>query len=362
MLNRAKEIYNYLMDEESRDVFINKMMYTVSGDYSFINTIVDKYASKNDRVCNPEFEKKLNNSISDKNIPVIIYGAGIVGKLIYTMVPKERMLCFCDMNKDLEGREIDGIKIVSPEEIYKEKKDAYIILAIWQQYMPEVKMNFKNAGYDIDSLIEGTEFFLMKGIANDMYFDEDIVKLSKDEVFIDCGSYDLSTSEDLISRRNDIKKIMIIFGAIIILVGVFTWIIISTFFEKEVYNQVVTPDNVDKMIESIDQKEVAAPGSFEVLMNTTWSFKSSEESSFDAQIANSTYNKDTMYFTIKIDGSEKDIYTSPYVPVGSALENIKLDKKLNKGNYDCVLTYHIVDKEFSEKSTVSVSMKIIIQN
>jgi len=207
MLNRAKEIYNYLMDEESRDVFINKMMYTVSGDYSFINTIVDKYASKNDRVCNPEFEKKLNNSISDKNIPVIIYGAGIVGKLIYTMVPKERMLCFCDMNKDLEGREIDGIKIVSPEEIYKEKKDAYIILAIWQQYMPEVKMNFKNAGYDIDSLIEGTEFFLMKGIANDMYFDEDIVKLSKDEIFIDCGSYDLSTSEDLISRRNDIKKI-----------------------------------------------------------------------------------------------------------------------------------------------------------
>jgi len=163
-------------------------------------------------------------------------------------------------------------------------------------------------------------------------------------------------------KKKSQKKIMIIFGAIIILVGVFTWIIISTFFEKEVYNQVVTPDNVDKMIESIDQKEVAAPGSFEVLMNTTWSFKSSEESSFDAQIANSTYNKDTMYFTIKIDGSEKDIYTSPYVPVGSALENIKLDKKLNKGNYDCVLTYHIVDKEFSEKSTVSVSMKIIIQN
>lgn len=164
------------------------------------------------------------------------------------------------------------------------------------------------------------------------------------------------------SRRGSSKNLLFILGAVIIVAGIFTWLIISSLFEKEVFNQVVTPDNVDQIIESIDAKDILPTGSYEVLMNTTWNFSSSEESSYDAYIANSSYNSNTMYFTIRIEDSDEDIYTSPYVPVGSSLEDIRLDTQLKKGSYDCVLTYHLVDEGHTEISKVSVSMTIVIQN
>lgn len=207
MLEELGKIYHYLDDEESKYIFLNKIMYEISGRYQYINNIIDRYASKDERVCNPEYEKRLNDSISDKDRSVVIYGAGIVGKVFLSMIPKDRITCFCDINKDLHGTEIEGIPILSPEEVFKDKKNSYVIFAIWHNYIPEVRRNFENAGFSPEDLIDGTGFFMIRTICGDIYFDPQIIKYDSEEVFLDCGSYDLYTSEQLLGKCKNVKKI-----------------------------------------------------------------------------------------------------------------------------------------------------------
>lgn len=143
---------------------------------------------------------------------------------------------------------------------------------------------------------------------------------------------------------------------------VLTGIIIFLIMGKESYNQVVTPANIEEVISKVKKEEMTTVGSYEVLMNTTWDFKSSKEASYDAVVGNSVYNKNTVYFTIKLADTNQEIYKSPYLKVGSDLKHIKLKENLKKGTYDCVMTYHLVDSDFKEISTVSVTMSIIIHN
>jgi hypothetical protein len=48
------------------------------------------------------------------------------------------------------------------------------------------------------------------------------------------------------------------------------------------------------------------------------------------------------------------------IPVGSHLEDITLDKELDDGTYDCVVTYTLVDDDQNPISTVRVALTIVI--
>lgn len=85
----------------------------------------------------------------------------------------------------------------------------------------------------------------------------------------------------------------------------------SVFGGNDKVNVVVTPDNVQDMIEELDEKERIPVGSYEVNMNNRWTFPTSYTASTDAYIGNSINNQHTVYFTIALKGSEEDFYTSP---------------------------------------------------
>jgi hypothetical protein len=125
-------------------------------------------------------------------------------------------------------------------------------------------------------------------------------------------------------------------------------------------NVVVTPDNVEEVIQQLSDDERVAPGSYEVTMNTTWNFKNASSASDNAYVENSTSNTNDVYFDITLANTEEKIYSSPVLPVGSHLENITLDKALDDGTYDCVITYTLVDDEQNALSSVRVSMKIVV--
>lgn len=126
-------------------------------------------------------------------------------------------------------------------------------------------------------------------------------------------------------------------------------------------NAVVTPDNVQELIAELNEQERVPIGSFEVNMNNSWTFPDSHSAATDAYIGNSINNQNTVYFTIALKGSEEPFYTSPYIPVGSRMENVTLDCDLAAGTYDTVLTYHLVDSEYQNMSRVSVALEIIIE-
>jgi hypothetical protein len=125
-------------------------------------------------------------------------------------------------------------------------------------------------------------------------------------------------------------------------------------------NVVVTPDNVEETIAQLEESDYVTAGSYEVVMNTTWNFKDGASASEDAYVENSVDNTNDVYFDITLADTGENIYSSPVIPIGSHLEDITLDKELEDGTYDCVMTYTLVDGEQNPLSTVRVTMTIVI--
>ena len=127
-------------------------------------------------------------------------------------------------------------------------------------------------------------------------------------------------------------------------------------------NVVVTPDNVQEVVKAMEEEDVVQAGSYEVTMNTTWNFKDGASASENAYVENAVSNTNDVYFDITLADTEENIYSSPVLPIGSHLEDITLDKALEAGTYDCVITYTLIDEEQKPLSTVRVSLTIIVES
>lgn len=168
------------------------------------------------------------------------------------------------------------------------------------------------------------------------------------------------------------NKIILIVGAIVI-VALLVVILILLLGKKQDTNNtaqqeekravVVSQDKAEEIAEEMIQEEYVAPGYYEAVMSTTWHFANGDAGSEDSYVENITTNTNDVYFDLFVsDDEEHAIYESPVIPRGEKLENIKLDKKLSAGTYDCVLIYHLVDEEQKPISEVRVGLNIVIEN
>lgn len=122
---------------------------------------------------------------------------------------------------------------------------------------------------------------------------------------------------------------------------------------------VVNEDNVDDILTEL---EGSNPGTYQVVMNSTWHFKDGAAHSDNAYVENSKENTNPVYFDVTRSDTDETIFESPIIPVGNYLEKITLDKKLSAGTYDCVATYHLLDEKEETVSTVRVALTIIIDS
>lgn len=124
---------------------------------------------------------------------------------------------------------------------------------------------------------------------------------------------------------------------------------------------IVTEDNVDEVM--AQAAEPVEAGYYNCEMNVEWHFEDATKPSYDAYVANSVINTHTVYFDVNLeDSDELLVYSSPYMPVGSELEDIQLTEELEAGTYPAVVTYHLVDEEKNELSTVAVTVTLFIEN
>lgn len=132
--------------------------------------------------------------------------------------------------------------------------------------------------------------------------------------------------------------------------------------EKEPVNRniVVNEQNVEEVLAQLPEQRTPV-GSYEVTMNSTWRFANGEAASENAYVKNAEANINSVYFDVTRVDTEETLYESPILPVGSYLENITLDSKLPAGNYDCLITYHLLNEENVSISTVKLTLTIIIE-
>lgn len=160
-----------------------------------------------------------------------------------------------------------------------------------------------------------------------------------------------STQKTKLSRKN---RIIIAVTAVVFvaLIATIVYLLLRK-DDKEIDTRptVVTEDNVDEVIAAMNEPVV--DGSYEVTMNTEWTF---DGNSSDAYVENSANNSRTVYFDVTLADTGELVYSSPYVPVGEKVKGFALDTKLESGTYNAVVTYHLVDDNKEEVSNLSVTV------
>lgn len=157
------------------------------------------------------------------------------------------------------------------------------------------------------------------------------------------------------------KKYLVIFCIILFVV-----IVLAVFFlfrkeeDKSERETVVTEENVEKVKQQL--QEPVEDGYYKTKMSVDWTFEDGKAVSSDAYVANSKDNTRKVYFDLNLADTNELVYSSPYLPVGTELKEIKLDKDLSAGDYECILTYHLVDDEDEELTTLSVTVNLHILN
>lgn len=167
------------------------------------------------------------------------------------------------------------------------------------------------------------------------------------------------------------KKKKIMLAAIVVILG----IIISMMFVIVIHNNnkqnvpkpygnsqyFMDENNLVPIETDIANFEKVEEGLFEVNMNVTWHFKNGSNTSENAYVANSDSNNCPVVFDISLSGTEDLIYTSTVIPVGSKLNEITLNEDLEPGSYPAVCTYHLLNEDGDEISTVGVNLTLVVE-
>lgn len=122
----------------------------------------------------------------------------------------------------------------------------------------------------------------------------------------------------------------------------------------------VDEDSTEDIMSEMSEK--VAEGMFECKMTTTWTFENADSVSPNAYVANVENNLHTLYFDVYESSTDELLYSSPMLPVGTELKDIKLEKKLSAGDHDAVVMYTLVDEDYEEVSTVGFNITISVRN
>lgn len=129
--------------------------------------------------------------------------------------------------------------------------------------------------------------------------------------------------------------------------------------------EVVTRENVNDILsrlEKPDSPAAAEDASYYVVMTSSWTFDTGSSVSQDAYVENNTDNQNTIYFTVTLPGEKAPVYISPLIPVGSSINDIRLDTNLSAGTYDALLTYYLLDGDGKCVSTIPMKLIITVNN
>ena len=157
------------------------------------------------------------------------------------------------------------------------------------------------------------------------------------------------------------KKVTIVAFAVLCIALVVCVVLLLTRSKeesKELDRDFVDQPNTDTVMEDIGDK--VAEGMFECSMTTSWVFEDGKSESPNAYVANVENNLHTIYFDVYNSATDELLYSSPMLPVGTEIKNIKLDKELQKGEYDAVVMYTLVNEENEEVSSVGFNITISV--
>lgn len=191
------QIYNSLLDEESKALYRANMIWRIMGEAEFYKSVAELDAGR-DFGWNELMDYEYFNNPDHRGI--ILFGSGTQGlEFYYQLVTLGyRLLGFCDNNKGRVGTNYLGLEVLSVEQVLQDYQDAFIVVTPCK-YGQKIFQQLVSLGFNKDNIcVPMTGFACIYNVMREQYFDKNIMKPSDNEVFIDAGAYDGNTVLDFV--------------------------------------------------------------------------------------------------------------------------------------------------------------------
>lgn len=178
-----EDIYHCLGDEQSKEIFADRLLYSFTGDARYIQNIVQRTGEG----------KNIYDRLKSNSRKKVIFGAGIWGKNILNAYRDVEFECFIDNQESDEKRVYYGLPVLSFSQFLAEHRDAMVVISS-RLYHQEMYQQLADAGIPETCIIDAGGS--IDQMSRKQYFDLPELKLSQsgDEVFVDGGSFDGQTS------------------------------------------------------------------------------------------------------------------------------------------------------------------------
>lgn len=196
-------VYSQLEDEESKFIYKNRELFNRDGNYKWIGEIIDKYVPQfSENKWYPGKDMKLFQDIKERGKNVVIFGAGVRGMRILDICARQNIVVdyLCDSNSAvINGNGDNDITIISPDYLEENKiyKDHSIIISPMYGYN-EILSRLLQMNCSMSDIYIYAKYAQI-GLEN-QYFDEKVIRLEDNEVFVDGGCYDFSTGRVFIEK------------------------------------------------------------------------------------------------------------------------------------------------------------------
>lgn len=211
MFEKIKEVYCLLEDDESKEIFLNRILWNITGERKYIDKMVSIYFERMKKTWeSPEHVgeiKEMRNLIGNRR--VIIYGIGNCGFVTLALLCSEmqdvNLVAFCDKAAG-KVPEFYGYKVIKVEEIAGGYGDAVILVTpVDENVKKDIICELTEKGVNKDQIIGELPF--NDWVIREQYFDR-VIGLERGETFIDAGVFNCGTDIDFINRCPDYKEII----------------------------------------------------------------------------------------------------------------------------------------------------------
>jgi len=193
-------VYNMLEDEESKDIYLKRLNYLISGKSKYIDDIVTAYLPNV-----PLFKETALDDIKNalpEDRKIILYGAGSKGRDVLNWFSDDKRFAgFCSQTKEKQENGYCGWPVISPEELLA-RKDMSVIISTTRSY-GEIKQILEAGNYPRDQI-----YNLQEIVYEDpgQYFAPDFMIYEDEEILIDAGCYDLNSILQMRKYCKHLKK------------------------------------------------------------------------------------------------------------------------------------------------------------
>lgn len=194
---KVREVYRRLGDKLSRKMFMARLNYNLTGDFSDMYRILMKM-SKRDGA--HDLLSLFRRNLPEQKDTIALYGMNRRVKMLYNSITSlgikiSFIVKEADEKSSSPQKYPDHVKIISIDELVNEHSDAKVIIGV--AAYSGIRKTLLSRGFTDEQI------YLRKTKKFTQYFEKDIFTLGKDEVFVDGGCWNMGDSATFIKWANN---------------------------------------------------------------------------------------------------------------------------------------------------------------